>query len=983
MWQKNRRQNQPLFKYNNQMTRNNYRVLKIKIKVKQLCFLGALFFSIFIFSQTKKNSAKILGVEKIYLQLDANVYTTNSNIWFKAIVTNAANHEASLLSGVLYVELIGLNETIVEKKIVKLTNGIGHNFFALPKNFQNGKYMVRAYTEWSKNFGPDFMFKTYIDVFPSFKSEADKVLENITLVENQQRGFTLNAQLRPEVLDSLQRKQLTVFLTLGSKKDTVKIKREGSLGYVLHYDLDTIVNDVTFELETENLIRHRETILLDDKFMDVQFFPESGELVAGIRAKVGFKVLDHIGKGVGVEGQILDEQDKVVAVFRSNELGMGSFYLQGKPATKYYAKITKPVKLVSNKKFPLPKVAAIGTVLSVKKSKEKIRVSVTSNQKSLEKISVLVTCRGTTYYRIEGELQEGELITDVLLGAELPEGILAITVLDAANTPLVERLYFNEHKASGLHIVIKTDKEIYGLRDKTIVNIETLNSEGVAKNADVSLLVVNKNQLGKLQNKRPNIHTYFLLDSELRGQIENPNYYFNENNPNRLNDMDALMLTQGWRKYKYDKPFSNSLPFKNEPALSASGRVGVPFSEIGEDGLELIMMTFGKKPSIFKQQTNSKGWFNFGMEEKYGEPLRVLVQSKNKDGKLKTFPILLDKKTSPKIEFGAVREIKKLDSIVYAFVNTEQKNNVLEHQFKKENGVTYLNEVIVEARKLTPNQQKTNEKYGEPDVIIDGLAIQEKEKNWSYGLYSVLMFSFPDDIYVYERNTDTGQEGFLRAEIYGGGLSRHIRHNRGSNLSFQGNTTSSGGAIGAGIRSDGATTINFLSRTLVLVDGVYVMPDNYDLIPDLPVSEVRSVEIIKSPKNFAQLYMQVYPRVDPRDIPMSGSILSIHTYEGKGLFRKRKTKGQFISTIPVFSPSKEFYAPKYDGLQLVDPNIPDLRSVIHWSPQLKANNVGAKFTTFYNTDVSNEILIVVEAISEDGQIGYKEFTYEVKEEGVK
>ncbi|MCK0156971.1 hypothetical protein MWU65_07250 [Cellulophaga sp. F20128] len=959
------------------MTRISNSALKKIIKAKQLYFLGVIFFSLNLLSQNKENSAKALGVEKIYLQLDSNVYTNNSNIWFKAIVTNATNHEASLLSGVLYVELIGLNQVVIEKKIVKLSNGIGHNFFALPKSFQPGKYMIRAYTEWSKNFGSDFMFKTYIDVFSSFKKEEGKVLENVTLTDNGQGSFTLQAKLNPNVLDSLQKKDLTVFLKMGSTTDTLKIKRDNSLGYVLNYEADTWVNDVTFELETENLIRHRETILLDDKFMDLQFFPESGEMVDGIRSKVAFKVIDHVGKGVGVEGEVLDQNNEVVGIFRSNALGMGSLYLQADKTKTYFAKITKPAKLVSPKKFPLPRTVANGTVLSVKKSKEKIRVAVLSNQAALKNISLRVTSRGTTYFQIKGELKNGELHTDALLSANLPEGILAFTVLDALNNPLVERLYFNERPESKLEIVIKTDKDKYAPRDKTIVNIKTQNSKGETKNADISVLVLNQKELGKLQNKRSNIYTYFLLDSELRGQIENPNYYFNESNPNRWNDMDALMLTQGWRKYKYDKPFTNSIEYKNEPALSASGRVGVPFNEIGKDGLELIMMTFGKTPSVFNQQTNDKGWFHFLMNDKYGEPLQVLVQSKDKEGKLKTFPILLDKKTPPKIEFGGVQEIKKLDSMVYAYINTEYGYNALENDYKRENGITYLNEVVVEARKLTPKQKKSYEMYGEPDVVIDGDAIRDKEESWSYGLYSVLMFSFPDDIYVYDSDT----AGFLVAEIYGGGLSRRIG-DRGAGITIDGNSTSSGTAIGAGIRADGAGPINIISQTLVLVDGTPVASYNYDALPDLPVSEVLSVEVIRSAKNFAKIYMEVYPKIDPRDIPMSGSILSIYTKDGTGLTKKSKAKGQFITSIPVFSPTKEFYAPKYDGLQLVDPNIPDLRSVIHWSPQLKANNVGAKFTTFYNADVSNDMLIVVEAISEDGLIGYQELTYEVREEGV-
>jgi hypothetical protein len=38
--------------------------------------------------------------EKIYLQLDSKVYTTDKTIWFKSIVTNAIDHTPTTLSSV-------------------------------------------------------------------------------------------------------------------------------------------------------------------------------------------------------------------------------------------------------------------------------------------------------------------------------------------------------------------------------------------------------------------------------------------------------------------------------------------------------------------------------------------------------------------------------------------------------------------------------------------------------------------------------------------------------------------------------------------------------------------------------------------------------------------------------------------------------------------------------------------------------------------
>ncbi len=135
--------------------------------------------------------------EKIYLQLDGKVYTTDKTIWFKAIVTSASDHILTKLSGVLYVELIDPGEKILEKKLIKLDNGIGNGFFDLNQSYSEGSYLIRAYTEWNKNFGTDFYFHEYVQVFASSaKAKADPI-SNITLIEKGNNESMLTASFRP------------------------------------------------------------------------------------------------------------------------------------------------------------------------------------------------------------------------------------------------------------------------------------------------------------------------------------------------------------------------------------------------------------------------------------------------------------------------------------------------------------------------------------------------------------------------------------------------------------------------------------------------------------------------------------------------------------------------------------------------------------------------------------------------------------------
>ena len=91
--------------------------------------------SIECFSQDSASSYSTVA-EKVYLQLDNKVYTTDQAIWFKAVVANAAYHTPTQLSAVLYVELIDDHENIVERKLVKLERGIGEGFFQPGEHLQ-------------------------------------------------------------------------------------------------------------------------------------------------------------------------------------------------------------------------------------------------------------------------------------------------------------------------------------------------------------------------------------------------------------------------------------------------------------------------------------------------------------------------------------------------------------------------------------------------------------------------------------------------------------------------------------------------------------------------------------------------------------------------------------------------------------------------------------------------------------------------------
>jgi hypothetical protein len=864
--------------------------------------------------------------EKIYLQPDGKVYTTDKTIWIKAIVTSASDHYISRLSGVLYVELIGPDEKIREKKLIKLENGIGTGFFDLDKAYPEGRYLIRAFTEWNRNFGSDFFFKEYIQVYaPSRESKPDPV-RNITVLENGTNGRRLSAYFDPLAIDSLHKKDLTIFITSDRKKDSLSLKMNEDNKYLLDYPVPDSCQFITLKMLTKNLSGFTKTVVLDEDHLNLNFFPESGELVHGIKSRIGVKALEYNGKGKTIAGDIINGKGEVLTRFKSNKLGMGRFTLDNPDKDDtYYARIKSQRDSNLLNIYPLPEVIPQGNVLSITRNGGEIVITASSNYLKNDSIYIIVSCRGLVYYEIKGKLNEGVLAFS-LPADKLPDGIIAFTMTDNNVHPVAERISFNERPESRLNIEISADKDTYIQRELTSLNIKTTDNQSRPVPVSLSLLVLNKSQLGQIQSSRQNILSYFLLSSDLRGEIENPGYYFTGNS--NYDDLDALMLTQGWRKYLYTKPVE-TVRFQPEPSLTVTGSVGGVFLQSRKRKAGLTLMTFGRHKSVKTQMTDSLGRFNFNINDEYGQNVNILIQSTNRIGQTKNYSIILDKKESPPVLYDHIVTIGKADSVIKKVIENNITQKKIEDTYKLSKGIL-LGEVKVEAYRLTPLRKKMMQDYGKPVEVIDGEILRENEEKWSYGLYSVLESKFQDKIRIFK------VEGELLAEI------------RKS------------------------------APTLVMVDGIAVNHDDFGAIAYIPPSEVSSFEIIKNIKNTSKVWFEFCPECDPLTLPQTIDVIAIYTYGGNGLYGVHKATGIIKASVPVFSTPREFYTPKYANLKPGDWYKPDLRSLIDWEPNLSADSSGVASASYYNADIEGNMQVVVEAISEDGKIGYQELTYNVR-----
>lgn len=864
--------------------------------------------------------------EKIYLQLGSNAFALDEDIWFKAIVTDAESHYPTEISGVLYVDLINSNAQVVAHKLVKLENGIGQGSLELQQKHPQGHYLIRAYTQWNRNFGDDFEFKIYVNLISIKENKNKSPIDSLALTENDQGKYLLTGQLWPQRMGQHDQKKIKVNLDWGVAKDSFNVKSKNDDAYSLAYELPKTVEWLNISLENEDGERHTETIVFNESKLDVQFFPEGGKLVQGFLNKIGFKAIGIDGKGRKVHGKVFNSQEEEVAVFESNHLGMGSFYLKAESSAIYHSKVSMSNTENSTFQYLFPDVVPNGSILSVARTRDKIKATVISNELT-GSVAVKVSCRGKDYYQIEGQLQAGNLNFE-LPSNDLPEGIILFTLFNAIKMPIAERLFFNETAADRMDISLKTDKSAYAQRDLTKLDITLSQQDGATPNADLSVLVINEEHWHQGMGK--DIRSYFLMDSELRGEVEEPSYYFKDDNPNRLNDIDALLLTQGWRSYKFPAKRVMTNFYWPQAGLSVKGMVR-SLNRKPIENVDLTLATFGKSSSFYVESADSLGRFNFELDDIYEHQIKLLLQAKNVLNAKKKYTIYLDTFPIPKVSYEYKPHIKKVDRVERALIQTEKRREKIRSEFDF-TGINQLDEVVLDGKNITEQQRKANKDYGKPDVIIKGDAIRKKEKNWSYGLYSILMFNYADEIYI-----ETFTDGFSLA---------HIRRGRNE-------------------------------PTLLVVDGRLLKKHEYEIVPHMSPKIVESVQLIKNAKYFQRNYLSVFPDTDALKAPAVGHIISIYTKGSVGIYGST-SPDKLETTIAGFSPIKEFYTPKYDKPVLPEAQQPDFRSLVYWAPSIPKDKDGNTVVSFYNPDIPGNYVIVVEAISTDGRIGYHKKMYRVE-----
>lgn len=133
---------------------------------KTLLPVLVLFVSFSLFAQNHDKYIEqqdVVPYQKIYLHTDRDFYFYGDTLWFASYLVNGQTHILSLGKCNLYVELIDTSGIIFQKDIFPIDNGTSQGYFSFTdESFKEGTYLLRAYTDYLKNFGDDSFYKKTI-----------------------------------------------------------------------------------------------------------------------------------------------------------------------------------------------------------------------------------------------------------------------------------------------------------------------------------------------------------------------------------------------------------------------------------------------------------------------------------------------------------------------------------------------------------------------------------------------------------------------------------------------------------------------------------------------------------------------------------------------------------------------------------------------------------------------------------------------------
>lgn len=633
----------------------------------------------------------------------------------------------------------------------------------------------------------------------------------------------------------------------------------------------------------------------------LQFFPEGGDAIAGLPNKIAFKANDQWGKPVKVKGTITDAQGKVIDSLRTMHNGMGYFMMIPSEGTVYTANWKDEKEVGHTTKLPAAKASGVSLQVYVSGNNRRFQLNYTPAMASAnDSLRVIGTMYQHEVFRVTKATSTPE-IKGVVPTQNLPSGLLTFTVFDKNWNAIAERItYINNEE-----YVFKPQMEVqhWGLNKRARNEIKITLPDSLEGSLSVA---VTDMAIGR--DTTQNIISHLLLSSELKGEVYNPSYYFSANTEEISQKLDLVMLTHGWRRFKWEEVLSGKTPKpiygKDTTYMTLSGTVyGASMVPPGST-VVLLLKQKNSEGQVLLVPIESDGRFNDHSTIIF-DTAQIYYQFQSKDLKNASLQFMTDRLQPPSVR----KTVGKYGFMALSDTSGNYRQWLLANEandIAERNRVKTLENVIVKSKTKSP--------------------VQIMDEKYTSGLFS------GGDGYQFDLVNDPFAKSAI--DIF---------------------TYLQGKVAGLQISGSGAnTTLTWRQGTPALY--LDEMSSDVSMVSSVSVQDVAYIKVFRPP------FMGGFNG--------GNGAIAIYTRRGNDM-KNEPGKGLANNKVEGYTPIREFYSPNYSSFSPQNEQR-DVRSTLYWNPSVVMSSRKPVVLTFYNNDVTKAFRVVIEGMTKDGRLAHIE-----------
>lgn len=345
-----------------------------------------------------------------------------------------------------------------------------------------------------------------------------------------------------------------------------------------------------------------------DNKINIEFFPEGGNMVAGFNNTIAFKATNEKGMPVAVNGKLWDSKNNELTNFSSYHDGMGMFDLTPSSNEKYVVTVNEDV----TNKFSLPATVDKGIVLTVIPHPQGYYFEV--QQRVGDPVFQAAYMIGQMQHHVvlkQNLKQDNSSAQGVIDTKKLPSGIMQITVFNKDGMPLAERLCFVNNREYIQAAELITDTLNFSAKAKnkfSVVMKDTVKGSFSIAVTDADYDISSERQ--------ENIFSGLLLTADIKGYVHNPAYYFSADNDSVKTALDLVMMINGWRRFKWNElgKTNTSVTYKDPSYITLAGKTTLLDSKKAFAEKQLLLFIMGADSVRTVQMINTDKQGNFKLD---------------------------------------------------------------------------------------------------------------------------------------------------------------------------------------------------------------------------------------------------------------------------------------------------------------------------------------------------------------------------------